>query len=200
MAAKLGIVAGSGELPRRLVAACRAQGRPFFVLALAEAADRDAFADVPHGTIRLGAAAEGFRLLRANDVEELVLAGAVRRPRLGAMWPDWRMARFLAKVGYRALGDNGLLSAVIKELEVEGFRVVGADSILSGDLATLGPLGAQRPDAPAWSDIATGIAAARALGARDLGQAVVVRHGIVARRRGGRRDRRFDRQLRHRAR
>lgn len=179
MAAKLGIVAGSGELPRRLVAACRAQGRPFFVLALAEAADRDAFADVPHGTIRLGAAAEGFRLLRANDVEELVLAGAVRRPRLGAMWPDWRMARFLAKVGYRALGDNGLLSAVIKELEVEGFRVVGADSILSGDLATLGPLGAQRPDAPAWSDIATGIAAARALGARDLGQAVVVRHGIV---------------------
>jgi DUF1009 family protein len=46
-------------------------------------------------------------------------------------------------------------------------------------LAPLGPLGAHTPDAAAKADIATGLAAARAHGARDLGQAVIAQHGRV---------------------
>ena len=63
---------------------------------------------------------EGIDLLRANGVGELVLAGGVERPTVASLRPDWRAAKFFAKVGYRALGDDGLLSAVIKELELEG--------------------------------------------------------------------------------
>jgi DUF1009 family protein len=179
MAAKLGILAGAGDLPLRLVEACLAQQRPFFVLAFEGEADPAVFSRVPHGAIRMGAVAEGFRLLHENGVEELVLAGGVRRPSLMSLRPDWRGAKFYAKIGYRALGDDGLLSAVIKELEGEGFRVIGADSILAGDLAPAGALGRHRPDPQAQADIATGIAAARALGALDIGQAVVVQQGLV---------------------
>jgi DUF1009 family protein len=93
--------------------------------------------------------------------------------------PDWRAARFFAKIGWRALGDDGLLRAVIKELESEGFRVIGADSILAAALAPRGPLGALVPDAQAEADIAHGIGVARALGSLDIGQAVVVQQGIV---------------------
>ena len=39
MAAKLGILAGAGELPLRVVEACRAAGRPVFVLAFEGVAD-----------------------------------------------------------------------------------------------------------------------------------------------------------------
>ncbi len=96
-AARLGIVAGAGELPLRIIEACRAGGRPFFVLAFEGAADPAVIAGVPHAWIRLGAAGEGFRLLRENAVEELVLAGAIRRPSLAALRPDWRGAKFLAR-------------------------------------------------------------------------------------------------------
>src|SRR6202043_4026277 len=48
MAAKLGILAGSGELPLRVIDACRAVERPLFVLALEGAANLGDFADVPH--------------------------------------------------------------------------------------------------------------------------------------------------------
>jgi UDP-2,3-diacylglucosamine hydrolase len=179
MAPKLGILAGSGELPLRVIDACRAQGRPVFVLAVEGAAHPEHFAGVPHASIRLGAGAEALRLLRENQVEELVMAGPVSRPGLASIRPDWRAAKFLARIGLRALGDDGLLGAIIKEFELEGFRVVGVHELLDSLLAPEGPLGSIEPDAEARADIARGLEVARALGAVDVGQAVVVQQGIV---------------------
>jgi lipid-A-disaccharide synthase len=178
-AAKLGIVAGAGELPARLIAVCRAESRPFFVLALKGAADPELMAGLPHAWIRIGQGGEGLRLLRANGVSELVLAGGVRRPSPWALWPDWRAVKFFFGIGLKALGDDGLLRAIIKALEGEGFHVVGAESILKSALAPLGRLGRLGPDPAAEADIALGIREARKLGARDQGQAVVVQQGAV---------------------
>jgi UDP-2,3-diacylglucosamine hydrolase len=176
---KLGILAGAGELPRRIIEACRAADRDFFVLAFKGEADLSILAEVPHATIRLGAAGEGFRLLHEAGVEEIVFAGGLKRPTVTSLRPDWRAAKFFARIGYRALGDNGLLSAVIAELEGEGFKVVGADTILTRDVAPRGMLGRIAPDAQAEADIAHGLTIARSLGALDIGQAVVVQQGLV---------------------
>jgi UDP-2,3-diacylglucosamine hydrolase len=175
----LGIIAGSGGLPRRLIDSCRAAGRAVFVLALEGEADPVPVAAVPHAWCRLGGAAAGLDLLRARGVGDLVLAGGVRRPSLAALRPDWRAAKFLARVGYRALGDDGLLSAVVKELEREGFRVIGPDRLLAEAELPEGPLGRVRPDPEAAADVARGMRLARAIGALDIGQAVVVQQGLV---------------------
>jgi DUF1009 family protein len=175
----LGIIAGSGGLPRRVIDSCRAAGREIFVLALKGEAERATVEGVPHAWCRIGGAATGLDLLRAHAVGELVLAGGVRRPSLVALRPDWRAAKFFARVGYRALGDDGLLSAIVKELEREGFRVVGADQLLDEAALPEGPLGAVRPDAEALADIALGLRLARAIGALDIGQSVVVQQGLV---------------------
>src|SRR5947209_15273994 len=179
MAGRLGIVAGCGELPRRLVECCCAAGRDVFVLALEGAAEPATVEGVPHAWCRLGAAATGLALLRENHVTELVLAGGIRRPSLSALRPDWRAAKLFARIGYRALGDDGLLSAVVKELEREGFRVIGADRLLDDASLPEGPLGQVRPDARAEADIDHGLRLARAIGALDIGQAVVVQQGLV---------------------
>jgi len=179
MAAKIGIVAGSGSLPRRLVDSCKAAGREVFVLALDGEAEPEEFTEVPHAWCRIGAAAKGLDLLRANDVIELVLAGGVRRPSIASLRPDWRAAKFFARVGRRVLGDDGLLSAVVKELEREGFRIIGPDQLLEAAGLPEGPLGRLTPDATALTDIEHGVRVARALGAVDIGQAVVVQQGLV---------------------
>ena len=175
----LGIIAGNGGLPRRLIERCHEIGREVFVLALEGEAERDTVEAVPHVWCRIGGAATGLDALRAHAVGELVLAGGVRRPTLASLRPDWRAAKFLARVGYRALGDDGLLSAVVKELEREGFRVTGAEQLLDEASLPEGPLGRVRPDADALADIAQGMRLARAIGALDIGQAVVVQHGLV---------------------
>jgi DUF1009 family protein len=179
MADRLGIIAGSGRLPHCLIEACKAQGRPFFVLALEGDADPADFADAPHAAVRIGAAAEGLQRLREAGVREIVMAGAVRRPSLVSLRPDWRTAKFFARIGYRALGDDGLLKAVIKELEGEGFTVVGVDQLLGGNLARAGLLGRHQPDGQAQADIEHGRAVATMLGAADVGQAVIVQQGLV---------------------
>lgn len=178
MTGRIGIVAGGGALPRRVVEACRAAGREVFVLAIEGAAEPATVAGVPHAWCRLGAAATGLDVLRANGVGEIVLAGAIRRPSLAALRPDWRAAKFFARIGRRALGDDGLLSAVVKELEGEGFRVIAPDALIDERIPP-GPLGRHRPDGQAEADIARGVAVAHALGALDVGQAVVVQQGLV---------------------
>ncbi|HEV7369075.1 LpxI family protein [Arenibaculum sp.] len=179
MAAKLGIVAGGGDLPFRLIEACRAAGRPFFVLALDGHADDGVCAGVPHARVRLGAAGQALDALRDAGVTEIVLAGRVRRPSLAELRPDWRATRLFAKLGMRALGDDGLLRAVTAELEREGFRIVGAQDVFAALLTPPGPVGGLTPDAEAERDIARGVEVARMLGALDVGQAVVVQQGIV---------------------
>ena len=177
---KLGILAGGGGLPALIIEACRRSGREFFVIAFDGQADPSIVADVPHAWVRVGAGGRAVTILRENGVKELVMAGTVERPSVKALRPDLWTARLLARSGAAALGDDGLLSAVVRELEDrEGFRVIGADSILRGVLAPAGVLGAAQPDVMARQDIARGVRVARRLGALDVGQGTVVQQGMV---------------------
>ena len=82
------------------------------------------------------------------------MAGPVRRPTLRELRPDWRTVRFFSRIGVKALGDDGLLKAVIAELETEGFHIVGAHSILGELLAAGGiwgrivPMSRPKPISP----------------------------------------------------
>ena len=179
MTAKLGIVAGGGKLPARLIEVCRASGREVFVLALEGQTEPATVAGTEHAWVRLGEAAPALAALRGAGVEELVMIGPVRRPGIIELRPDLRCVQFIAKAGAKALGDDGLLRAIVDGLEEEGFAVIGADEFLGELLAPLGPIGALRPDQQAESDIARGLEVVRALGAADVGQAAVVQQGIV---------------------
>jgi UDP-2,3-diacylglucosamine hydrolase len=176
---KLGLLAGGGTLPRRLVEACRGNGRPIFVVAFEGQTDPATVVDADHVWVKLGAAARTIDALKQAGAEELVLAGSIQRPSLFALAPDWRGAQLLARIGARALGDDGLLKAVRDELETEGFRLIGADEVLREVVAGAGTFGAVVPDAQALADIAHGMEVARRLGDLDIGQAVVVQQGVV---------------------
>ena len=180
MQPKLGIIAGGGDLPGRLIEVCRNTGRPYFVLAFEGQTPADTVEHSPHAWVRLGAAGKALKILRKEGVEELVLAGAVQRPSLSELRPDLWTTKFLAKAGGKTMGDDGILGLVVRELEEkEGFRVVGAESIMPSDLAAEGVYGEVRPDAQAEADIRRGIEVAGALCALDVGQAAVVQQGLV---------------------
>jgi DUF1009 family protein len=180
-APKLGIIAGGGALPGLLVLACQASGRPCYVLGLTGFADNAALPHPADSWIKMGEAGKAFAALREAGVGDVVMAGAVKRPKFSELKTDFGGAKMLARIaGRAALGDDSLLSAVVSEIEAEGFKVVGADSILFELLAPKGVLGRVAPDEKARADIQAGFAAAKALGKADVGQAVVVRAGAVA--------------------
>lgn len=179
MTGKLAIVAGGGDLPRMLIDACRTSGREVFVIALTGQADPAITSNTPHAWLRLGAGSRALDILREQKINEVVMAGRVVRPSLVSLRPDWRAVRFLVKLGRKGLGDDGLLRRIIREIEEEGFRVIGPDEILADMKPAGGTLGAISPDAAALRDIERGIAVLDAVSAADVGQAAVVQDGIV---------------------
>ncbi|HVY14924.1 MAG TPA: UDP-2,3-diacylglucosamine diphosphatase LpxI [Rhodopila sp.] len=176
----LGIIAGGGPLPGRVAAAARAAGRPVFILGLEGFADPAVLAPFPHLINRIGAAGKTLQSLRAHGCRDLVMIGPVRRPSLLDLRPDVEGTRILARIGRAAFaGDDGLLSAVIRVLGEEGFRVIGAHEVLRETLAPPGLLTRAAPDALAKADIDRGVAVLRMLGPADIGQACVVQQGLV---------------------
>jgi hypothetical protein len=179
MPPKLGLLAGGGTLPRRIVDACSAQGREVFVIAFEGATDAGTVAGTSHCWVKLEAMGRIVSALKAKGVEELVLAGPLPRPSWSTLRPDLRGLRLLPKILAAGQGDDAILTLAVAELEAEGFIVVGAHEILPELLAPPGALGSVAPDRTALADIARGVEVARAVGAVDVGQAVVVQQGIV---------------------
>lgn len=180
MTKKLGIIAGGGSIPRRLIEHCQAQGRDFFVLAIEGNASKDLVSqDIPHMWMRLGQAGSGFKKFKEEGVEEVVMIGTIKRPTFHDLIPDFRTTAFFAKIGMKALGDDGLLRAVIKEIEGEGMIVRGIQEVMPDILVKEGVLGKHKPDKQAMADIRRGIDVALALGELDVGQSVIVQQGLV---------------------
>lgn len=180
--APLGIIAGSGELPRTLIRACEDTARPYFLLAVEDAADAEtvALAGESYAWIRLGAIGKAIDLLRKAGAHELVLAGKVTRPKISSLRPDLKGTKLLARIGGQLIsGDNQLLSSIVNFLEEEGFRICGADDVVRDLLAPEGMIGTIYPDKKAQSDIEIGARIAKAVGALDIGQAVMVQNGQV---------------------
>lgn len=175
----LGILAGGGGLPRRIADHARASGRPVFVIAFEGQTDPEAVDGLPHVWMRLGATGKTLEALHAAGCTEVVMAGPMRRPSLSSLSLDLRSTAAIARAGARVFGDDGLLSLIVEEMERDGFAVVGVEDILGGFLVPSGCLTKIHPGDTAMSDARRGIAALRALGVADIGQAAAVQEGLV---------------------
>ena len=180
MSAPLGVIAGGGSLPLRVVQAASALGRPVHIVVLEGHGDPAAYAGLSHVTLRWGLAAQMLTWLKQHGVKEVVLAGNVTRPSLLSLRPDAASMKLLGRIGRAAFnGDDSILRAVMKVLGEEGFEVVGAQALLAGLLPQAALLAGPMPDDVARADIARGLAVCHAIGAVDVGQAVVVQQGLV---------------------
>lgn len=177
---KLGIIAGGGTIPQMLIDYCRAQKRDYFVLAIEGNANPDYFTnDIPHLWIRIGQAGTGFKRFAEEKVQDVVMIGTIKRPSFKELVPDLRTTAFFAKIGTKALGDDGILRALVHELEHDGMVVRGIHEVMPELLVKEGVLGKHKPDKKALADIKRGVGVALELGRLDVGQAVIVQQGLV---------------------
>lgn len=177
---KLGIIAGGGTIPQMLIDHCREQNREYFVLAIEGNANPDIMTDdIPHLWLRIGQAGTGFKRFADEKVQDVVMIGTIKRPSFKEIFPDLRTAAFFAKIGTKALGDDGILRALVKELESEGMAVKGIHEVMPDILIKSGVYGKHKPDKQAIADIKRGVDVALALGQVDVGQSVIVQEGLV---------------------
>jgi DUF1009 family protein len=176
---KLGILAGGGELPFMLLEACKSQGIEPFIIAFEGQADASLTDGHAHLWTRLGALNTVFKTLKSHDISDLVLIGSIRRPSMAEIRPDLKATKFLAKAGVKALGDDGMLTALRDMFEDEGFLLHGMHQFAQHLLAPEGAIGRKSPTKGDWEDIQRGIDVLTGMSALDVGQAVIVQEGLV---------------------
>lgn len=172
---RIAVIAGGGRLPELVAANLAAQGREPFVVFLAGETDAPGLSSYERETLELEEFGRLVPLLKRHAVEEVVLAGSVaRRPKLMALKPTWSLVKSIPSV-VRGLsgGDDRLLRVIVGALSAEGIAVVGVHDVVPDLLAGEGPMTKTRPTAADRKDIAAAVAAARAIGDLDIGQAAV---------------------------
>ncbi|MEW6584314.1 MAG: UDP-2,3-diacylglucosamine diphosphatase LpxI [Nitrospirota bacterium] len=177
---KLGLIAGAGELPVAIAQEAKAQGYSIFAVALEPLADKSvsAYADVI-SWVNVGKFGKLIDTFRKHGVSEAVMAGKVSKTLLykSKITPDLRAMKLLFSLKDRK--DDSILSAIAKELETEGIRLLDITRF-GGSLLTPGGVHTKRkPTESEWKDIEFGWRMAKEIGGLDIGQTVVVKDRAV---------------------
>jgi DUF1009 family protein len=176
---KIGIIAGGGQFPLLFAEAAKAKGRQVMAAAhkgetwpeIDRAADRVCW-------VKLGQLGRIIKFFQDEGVTETVFAGAITKTRIFKdVWPDLKGLSLWNKIDVRQ--DDAILRAVASVLEEEGICVLPSTLYLPHLLFPRGVLTKKRPSAEQREDIRFGWQTARAIGALDIGQCVVVRDRTV---------------------
>ncbi|TIT68880.1 MAG: DUF1009 domain-containing protein [Mesorhizobium sp.] len=180
--ARVGIIAGGGSLPVEVAEGLAEGGHPPVIILVEGQADRQSELTVyEHESLALEDIGSLAALLRRRRISHLVLAGEIRRrPRLIDMRPSFGLLAVISSAAMAlARGDDGLLKILTRGLEARGIKVVGAHEVVPKLVATEGPLTKAVPRRSDWRDIEAAHAAAKAIGALDIGQAAIAIGGRV---------------------
>jgi DUF1009 family protein len=175
----LGIIAGAGAMPLELVYALEQKNRPYCIVLLDKALDKD-YQKYPHVVMPIGRVGKILEYLKSKGACELVFAGSVKKPNLLTLKVDLLGAKLIAKITKNKLfGDNAILSLVIEFLEEQNFIIKGIDQYLNNILTPLGNLSKVKASPMQLADIKLASMVAKTLGALDVGQGVIVENLVV---------------------
>lgn len=175
----IGIIAGSGQFPLLFIEAARKAGRTIYVVAhkgetmseVADAADQVCW-------VKLGQLGRVISFFRANRVCEAVFLGPITKTRIFRdIMPDLKALSLWNSIDRKH--DDAILRAVAGALEKEGIAIRESTLYLQHLLFPRGVLTRRKPGREQWADIEFGWRNARAIGALDIGQCVVVRNQTV---------------------
>ena len=179
MSSSIGIIAGGGQFPLLFARAAREEGRRVVVVAH-EGESLPALADEADSIywVKLGQLGKIIKSFKREGVAETVFLGTITKTRIFRdILPDLKGLSLWNKIDIRQ--DDAILRAIAGELEEEGIRVLESTLYLKHLLFPKGVLGRKNPSREQAEDIRFGWRMARAVGALDIGQCVVVRDRTV---------------------
>ena len=177
---KFGLIAGNGVFPLEVASGVRRHGMSVIALAHQGETDERLAEMVDEITwIKVGELQRMIDIFRAAGVETAAMAGGISRANRAASFaPDARALAMLRRIG--RFSDDAVLRGVAGEIESAGISVIDPVPFLDGALAGAGLQAGPEPTEGQLDDLRLAVEVIRAIGSFDIGQAVVVRDGVVA--------------------
>ena len=172
------VICGGGTYPLLVARECVRKKIDFCLLFLKEFYQSDlAWPQVENIESGITEVEKGLEFFRKNNVDTIVLAGAVRRPKFSEISLDATGMKWLARLGFAIFaGDDALLKAITDLLREEGLKIIAGTDLLDDVFLENGVATEISPSKNEFADIKLGFSEAKELGKKDLGQAVVVQN------------------------
>lgn len=171
----LGLIAGNGQFPFKVLQSAKAQRIPVVVAAI----KGETFPEInsfgyPVHWLGLGELGKLIRLFRKEGVSRAIMAGQVKHVQIfGSSFPDLTMMRMLA--GLKSRNTDSLIGGVARILGESGITVVDSTVLLKPHLAPEGTLTGRGLDSGEKADMEYGLPIARRIASMDIGQTIAVR-------------------------
>lgn len=174
----IGLIAGGGQFPLLVAKGAAAQGHRVVAVFFKGHSNFDVAELVDDSVeLKLGQLSKLITFFKKSQVDEVVMAGTINKPKALDIRPDFRAARLLFKLATK--GDDIILRTITNEFENEGMKVVGPHVFAPQLLTPSGQISRRSPSDIEKVDLETGWRIARELGRLDIGQCVVLREGII---------------------
>lgn len=176
---KIGVIAGGGQFPRLFIEAARRSDRGSVVVGFKGETEED-IAELADAFcwVKLGQLGKVIKYFKDNHVSETVFLGTITKTRIFRdIIPDLRGLSLLRRLDRHH--DDALLRAIADVLAEEGITVIESTKYLQHLLFPTGVLTRTKPSKKQCEDIVFGWQMAKAIGALDIGQCVVVRNKTV---------------------
>ena len=171
-----GLIAGRGSLPVELANAVKAR-RHLLVCVALEGADAalDRLADhINH--IQFGQMEEAIVALRRHGATRVLMAGGVSRTDL-LKQGDALFQRSMGELRDRR--DQVVFTHLTARMRELGLEVISPLEFVPDLAVSPGVLSRRVPTDDEWDDVVLGMTVARTLAAQDVGQTVVLKHGVI---------------------
>ena len=176
---KLLIVAGSGEYPLHLVEGAKAAGVPRVDVVAIRGSTLRATCRAADNVrwITLGTIAEGIRKAGREGYDGVILAGQVNPLSLFRGGFDREVQSWLDALPVKTA--HTIFSTLIAKFAEAGLTVLPASCFMDAHMPGVGPLTARELTRVEHDDFAHAMQVARDVGVHDVGQTVMVKHGMV---------------------
>ena len=179
---KIGLLAGVGTLPVEFAEAVRSQGYEVVCVAVIPGIDprlkeiANVYYDI--SAFKLN---KIIKTLVKENVKEVTMIGKVTKEWLykDHVLPDLRAIKVLNRLRKANFKDDTITLAIVEELAKDGISVLDQTKYLKPLMPGPQVFTKKKPTEEQMADVAFGFKAAKAIGAMDLGQTVVVKNCAV---------------------
>lgn len=175
--AKVGLIAGIGNLPVEFMRAAQHEGYEVVVISVVTdgAPELQAEADAYY-QISVFKSDTVIKMFLKEGVTDVTMLGKVTKEHLYkkiTTIPDMRTIKLLNRLRNRK--DDTIMLAIVEELEKEGLAVADQTKYMRSLMPPVGVMTMRKPTEVEQLDIEFGFTLAKQMGALDIGQTVVVK-------------------------
>jgi DUF1009 family protein len=172
------LLCGGGKLPINVAEACIADGIKPLIITFKGQPQPD-LSNLKLDTMECGLGQVGkvLQTLKDNGIKRICMAGHLSKPSLFDIKFDITGLKLMSKL--RSKHDDALLRAVCELFEQNGIAISAAHELCPALLAPVGMITPNALTEEQMTDVSIGLKAVTTLGALDIGQAAIIKDGVV---------------------